>query len=86
MVTGTAALTGTVLATAAELPPGAALAEATGGRAAGGLAAGVFRGVFLGLAAPWENLLADGGRLGYSRLAEVSLWEVVKTASGPTAR
>ena len=81
MVTGTTVLTGIVLGTAAELPPGAVLVEGTGGRAAG-----AFRGDFLGLAAPWGVLLGDVGRLGYNLLAEVSLREAVKTASGPTAR
>ena len=85
IVMGAAASIRIVLGTAAELPPGAA-AEGTGGRAAGGLAAGVFRGALLGLAAPCLGLCGDEGRLGYSRLAEVSLREVVKTASGPTAR
>lgn len=84
--TGNAVLTGTVRLTAAELLGGAALAEETGGRAARGVAAGFFRGVFLGVAARWEFLLGEGGRLGCSLLDVVSLRDEVKTASGPTAR
>lgn len=55
VVVGTAeaaVLTGSVLLPAAELPVGAAADAEIGGRAARGVEAGVFRGVFMGVAAP----------------------------------
>ncbi len=77
-------LTG-LLGIAEALPAGAWLASGTGGRVERGVATGVLRGL-LRPADPWAFLRGEGGRLGCSLLTEESLRDVVRTASGPTAR
>ena len=60
----TAVLTVGALRTAAVLPAGAELTPGRDSTAASGAAVWVLRGVFLGVAAPWDRLRGEGTGLG----------------------